>query len=106
MQISYLHINMNMYIYICIHIHGQYAKAIEQFEQARIIAKEEANRVDQGKACLNLGNCYESLGQYDTAIDVLEVARAIAEEVHDLADKGVYKLCCVRVCVAVSAKNA
>ena len=79
-----------------------YVKAIEMFEQASTIAEEDSSlihpvlgdqkslqksRVDKGKACLNLGICYEQLGQYDTSVKLLKEAKAIAEEVHDLSDK-------------------
>jgi hypothetical protein len=62
--------------------HGPY-KAIELHEQDRVIAEEVGNRAGQGRACINLGICYDSLGQYEKATTLHEQSIMICEELGD-----------------------
>jgi tetratricopeptide (TPR) repeat protein len=41
-----------------------------------------------GRACGNLGNCYDSMGQYRKAIELHQEDKKIAEEVGDRAGVG------------------
>ena len=56
---------------------GQYAKAMELYEQALAIYKEMGDRAGQAKTLNGLGNCYLSLGQYAKAMELYEQSLAI-----------------------------
>jgi len=58
---------------------GQYAKAIEYFEQALAIAHDIGDRQGEGNVLGNLGIAYRSMGQHTTAIEYYEQAIAVLE---------------------------
>ena len=62
---------------------GDYQKAIEYYERAYTIAKENGNRHDEGAWLLNLGNAYRNQGQVQIAIKYYEQALDIAREIGD-----------------------
>jgi tetratricopeptide (TPR) repeat protein len=64
---------------------GQYAKAMELYEQALAIEEEMGDRALQGATLGSLGNCYRSLGQYAKAIQRYEHCFAIQKELGDRA---------------------
>jgi len=70
-----------------VHTIWQYDTAIELHEQSRAISEELGDRAGVGRACCNLGLCYESLRQFDTAIGLLEKAKTILQEMFQRADE-------------------
>jgi len=67
---------------------GQYAKAIEYYEQALAIARDISDRQGEGNQLGNLGIAYFSMGQYATAIEYYEQALAIARNIGDRQGEG------------------
>ena len=59
---------------------GNYAKAIEYYEQHLVIAREIKDREGEGSALGNLGLAHNALGNYARAIDYQEQSLAIARE--------------------------
>ncbi|MBK9748807.1 MAG: tetratricopeptide repeat protein [Chloroflexi bacterium] len=48
---------------------GNYDKAIEYYEQALVLARQEKDTASEGRVLGNLGNCYFYVGDYARAID-------------------------------------
>ena len=67
---------------------GQYGPAIEVHQEHKKIAEEVGDRAGVGRACFNLGNCYNRMGQYGKAIELQQEHKKIAEEVGDRAGVG------------------
>ena len=73
---------------------GQLDKAIEYFDQARVIAREIGDRQLEGKSLGNLGIAYANLGQYGAlrlyakAIICCEQALVISREIGDRQGEG------------------
>jgi tetratricopeptide (TPR) repeat protein len=67
---------------------GQYAKSIDLFKQALVIAVELGDRAGQGATLHCLGFCCQKLGQYPKAMELFEQALAIDIELGDRAGQG------------------
>ena len=61
----------------------EYAKAIDDFEQAKKIHVELGDRDREAGSLQNLGQCYLLLEQYEKAMEVLEQSLAMHEELSD-----------------------
>ena len=61
----------------------EYAKAIDDFEQAKKIHVELGHRDREAGSLQNLGQCYLLLEQYEKAMEVLEQSLAMHEELSD-----------------------
>jgi CHAT domain-containing protein/tetratricopeptide (TPR) repeat protein len=72
----------------CYNSLGQYAKAMELFEQSLAINEELGDRAGQGTTLHGLGNCFVSLGQSVKAIELFEQSLAIFKELVDRAGQG------------------
>ena len=70
----------------------EYAKAIDDLEQAKKIYVELGHRDDEAGVLQNLGNCYLSLEQYEKAIEVLEQSLAIHEKISQKSEQVVTTL--------------
>jgi CHAT domain-containing protein/tetratricopeptide (TPR) repeat protein len=68
---------------------GNYAKAIEYWQQSLEIAGEIKNRHSEGVGLGNLGLAYRSLGNYAKAIEYAQQSLAIAREIKDRQGEGV-----------------
>ena len=66
----------------------QFATAIRQLEQARLIAAEAGDKSGEGSACIMLGSCLCNLQQFSKAIGPSERALAIAQELGDRCGQG------------------
>jgi CHAT domain-containing protein/Flp pilus assembly protein TadD len=60
---------------------GDYAKAIEYYQQHLAIARAIKDRQGEAKALSNLGNAYNSLGDYAKAIEYYQQSLAIARAI-------------------------
>ncbi len=67
---------------------GRYEKAIENYEQALVIAREVKDRRGEGVALYTLGGAYSTLGRPQKAIEYLELALAIFREVKTRPNEG------------------
>ena len=64
------------------------SQAIEHHTQRLAIAKEQGDRMGEGRAYANLGNANQLLGDFDKAIKYYTQHLALAKEVGDLAGQG------------------
>ncbi|MEW5857064.1 MAG: CHAT domain-containing tetratricopeptide repeat protein, partial [Cyanobacteriota bacterium] len=62
---------------------GDYAQAIEYYQQCLVIAQELGNRLVEGRTLGNLGNVYNSLSDYAKAIEYHQQSLAIARAIDD-----------------------
>jgi tetratricopeptide (TPR) repeat protein len=67
---------------------GQYAKALEVYQQALAIAEETGLRLGVGTTLNNIGLVYSSLGQYAKALEVYQQALAIHKETQNQPGEG------------------
>jgi signal transduction histidine kinase len=62
---------------------GNYTKAMECFEEARRIAKEQGYKREEGYALNNIGDIYKYQGRYDEARKFVLLSVGIFEQLHD-----------------------
>ena len=67
---------------------GEFKIAIDYHKHCVEIAKDVADKAEEGIAWGNLGNAYQSLGDFKTAFDYYKRYLEIAEEVGDKAEEG------------------
>src|ERR671932_2201839 len=67
---------------------GDYAKAIEYYQQCLAIAREIKDRKGEGQSLANLGVAYHALGDYAKAIEYQQQRLAIAREIGDKDGEG------------------
>ena len=68
---------------------GQYAKAIDIYQQALSISKEIGNRAGENATLNNIGLVYKSLGQDTKAIDIYQQALSISKEIGNRSAEGI-----------------
>ncbi|MEM9482297.1 MAG: CHAT domain-containing protein, partial [Cyanobacteria bacterium P01_F01_bin.116] len=67
---------------------GQYARALEFYEQSLAIRQEIGDRRGEGTMLSNVGNVYASLGQYSKALEFYEQSLSIRQEIGDRYGEG------------------
>lgn len=69
-------------------LQGQYAKALESFQQELALVRENGDRNSESAIHSGLGNTYIVLEQYDLAIESYQEALKIAKELGNSAEEG------------------
>ena len=70
------------------HAQGQYAQALNFFQQALVIVREVGNRMGEGTTLNNLGVLSHNRGQHPQALDFYQQALVVQREVGDRAGEG------------------
>jgi len=64
---------------------GEYAAALNYYEQALTIFREIGDRAEEGTTLNNIGLIYASLGEYVVALDYFQQALTLRREIGDRA---------------------
>jgi len=67
---------------------SRFSEALEVFQELLAIARQTADRWNEGAALGSLGIAYNSLGRYEEAIDFLQQSLAIEREIGDRRGEG------------------